>query len=208
MIPAKHAPLISFATYKTVLERLKGTAYAPARKDINEDFPLRGFITCACCEKPLTASWSKGRNRKYPYYMCFTKGCTEYRKSIKRDTLEGDFEVLLKELRPAANLFTMAFEMFRDLWEAKEQSVEQDKLAIQKQITQIDRKSNQLVDRLVDADSQPLITAYESRLKEMETQKLFLTEKLAETVGGYYVLDKEKGPGNRSIGMILFDKKG
>lgn len=181
MIPAKHEPLISFATYQRVQQRLKGTAYAPARKDISEDFPLRGFITCACCEKPMTAGWSKGRNKKYPYYMCFTKGCTEYRKSIRRDKLERDFEALLKDLKPAANLFTMAFEMFRDLWVAKEQSVEQDKQAIQNQITQIDRKSNQLVDRLVDADSQTLITAYESRLKEMETQKLFLTEKLAET---------------------------
>ena len=117
-------------------ERLKGTAPAPARKDISEDFPLRGFITCACCNKPMTAGWSKGRNKKYPYYMCFTKGCSEYRKSILRDKLEGDFEELLKELKPAANLFTMAFEMFRDLWAAKEQSIEQDKEAIQRQITQ------------------------------------------------------------------------
>lgn len=94
MVPAKHEPLVSFATFQTVQERLKGTAYAPARKDISEDFPLRGFITCACCGKPLTACWSKGRTQKYPYYLCKTKGCAEYRKSIKRDKLEGDFEEL------------------------------------------------------------------------------------------------------------------
>ncbi|OED49290.1 hypothetical protein AB838_07220 [Rhodobacteraceae bacterium (ex Bugula neritina AB1)] len=45
----------------------------------------------------------------------------------------------------------------------------------------MDRKTAQLVDRLVDADSQTLITAYESRLQEMEDQKLFLSEKLAQT---------------------------
>ena len=33
----------------------------------------------------------------------------------------------------------------------------------------------------MDAESQTLITAYESRLKEMETQMLFLSEQLAET---------------------------
>jgi len=60
LVPAKHEALISYATYQKVQERLNGVAYAPARKDISEDFPLRGFITCACCEKPLTACWSKG----------------------------------------------------------------------------------------------------------------------------------------------------
>lgn len=181
MIPAKHEPLVSFATFQTVQERLKGTAYAPARKDISEDFPLRGFITCACCGKPLTACWSKGRTQKYPYYLCKTKGCAEYRKSIKRDKLEGDFEALLKDLKPAAILFTMAFEMFRDLWAEKEASIEEDRAAIQRQITQNERKVAQLVDRLVDADSQTLIKAYESRLQEMEDQKLFLAEQLSKT---------------------------
>lgn len=40
-----HEPLISFATHERILAQLKGTAQAPARKDINEDFPMRG----ACC---------------------------------------------------------------------------------------------------------------------------------------------------------------
>ena len=155
--------------------------HAPTRKDISDDFPLRGFITCGCCEKPLTACWSKGRTQKYPYYLCKTKGCPEYRKSIARDKLEGEFETFLRDVKPAANLFAMAFEMFRDLWAAKEESVEEDRLAVQRQITQIGAKSKQLVDRLVDADSKTLITAYETRLSEMEDQKRFLTEKLAKT---------------------------
>ena len=46
----------------------------------------------------------------------------------------------------------MAFEMFRALWAAKEQSVEQDKEAIQRQISQIERKSTQLLDRLVESE--------------------------------------------------------
>lgn len=71
--------------------------------------------------------------------------------------------------------------MFKDLWTAQEQSVEQDKEAIQRQINQLDRKTNQLVDRLVDTDSPTLVVAYESRVKEMEEQKLFLTGQLANT---------------------------
>ena len=56
LVPEKHEALVSFDTYRRVQDRLNGTAYAPARKDLSEDFPLRGFITCACCEKPMTAS--------------------------------------------------------------------------------------------------------------------------------------------------------
>ncbi len=39
---------------------------------------------------PLTANWAKSKTgKKHPYYMCFKKGCDSYRKSIRRDALEG-----------------------------------------------------------------------------------------------------------------------
>jgi hypothetical protein len=38
-----HDGLISLAVFQQIQDRLKGGARAPARKDINEDFPLRGF---------------------------------------------------------------------------------------------------------------------------------------------------------------------
>src|SRR5690606_11113605 len=91
-----HEPLISFETYKRIQERLDGKAKAPARKDIQADFPLRGAVACGDCGNPLTACWSKGRGGRYPYYMCFQKGCPEYRKSIRREVIEGEFEALLK----------------------------------------------------------------------------------------------------------------
>ncbi|MCV2890126.1 recombinase family protein [Ruegeria aquimaris] len=69
-----HEGLISYETYLKVQQRLREGARAPARKDISEDFPLRGFVTCGDCDKPLTACWSKSKTgAKHPYYMCFTK---------------------------------------------------------------------------------------------------------------------------------------
>lgn len=44
LVPGKHEGLISLETYEKIQERLNGAAYAPARKDINADFPLRGFV--------------------------------------------------------------------------------------------------------------------------------------------------------------------
>ncbi len=179
MLKAQHDPLVSFATYQKVQDRLNGTAYAPARADLNDDFPLRGFITCGSCNSPLTACWSKGRSKRYPYYLCHTKGCPDYRKSIRRDQIEGDFATFLHTLRPSANLFTLAFEMFRDLWTQQEGQVEEDRAAITKQIADLDRNSKQLLDRLMAANTNTLIAVYESRLHEIEDQNLFLREKLA-----------------------------
>jgi hypothetical protein len=62
------AGLISFETFERIQKRLKDGARAPARPDLNADFLLRGAITCACCERPLTASWSKSKTGvRHPY---------------------------------------------------------------------------------------------------------------------------------------------
>lgn len=55
MVPAKHAAIISLETYLNAQGRRLEGAKAPARKDISEDFPLRGFVACSDCEKPMTA---------------------------------------------------------------------------------------------------------------------------------------------------------
>lgn len=67
-------------------------------------------------------TWSKGRNAKYAYYFCRTKGCDNYGKSIKREQLEGDFEKLLRRIQPTHSLFTVAKLMLEDLWNHRVQS--------------------------------------------------------------------------------------
>jgi hypothetical protein len=41
----------------------------PRRRN-HPDFRLRGFVRCDVCGRPLTGSWSKGRNGHYAYYHC------------------------------------------------------------------------------------------------------------------------------------------
>ena len=64
-----HKGVISIETYKRVQDRIAGKKKAPTRLDLHEDFPLRGFVLCSDCEKPLTACWSRSKTgRAYPYY--------------------------------------------------------------------------------------------------------------------------------------------
>lgn len=53
----QHEALISFETFQRIQDRLEGRKRAPAaRKDYNEDFPLRGFVLCDCCGNAMTGA--------------------------------------------------------------------------------------------------------------------------------------------------------
>lgn len=91
--PGRHEGLVSLATFERIQVRMKEGAKAPARTDISADFPLRGFVHCADCERPMTSCWSKSKTgKKHPYYMCFTKGCESYRKSIPAPGWKGSLQ--------------------------------------------------------------------------------------------------------------------
>ena len=178
MHPAKHEPLITFETFQAIQDRLNGTAKAPMRVDIKDDFPLRGFVTCGCCKQPMTACWSKGRNTKYPYYYCFTKGCDEYRKSIRKERIEEEFEALLLELKPSQELFFTAMDMFRELWNDRMSSNKEDAIVLKQELSKIDVRVEQFLDRIVETDNSRVITAYEQKIDRLESQKIILQEKI------------------------------
>ncbi|WP_299790810.1 recombinase family protein [uncultured Marivita sp.] len=177
----QHEGLISFETFEKIQARLKGTAKAPARKDISADFPLRGFVLCSDCDKPLTACWSQGKKEKYPYYLCPTKGCPSYRKSIKRDVLEGEFEDVLRSLQPTEGLFALVKAMFRDAWDMRLAQASEASNGLKANIKQLEKQIDQLLDRIVDASNSSVVTAYEKRIAKLEREKVLAEEQLAQS---------------------------
>ena len=173
---AKHEPLVSFNVWQSVQDKLYGKPKAPIRKDTSADFPLRGFVTCASCDKPMSAGWSTGRNAKYPYYFCKTKGCPECRRSIKKEHLEGAFESLLKALRPRPALFYTAKKMLEDLWETRAENAQARATALAKQSAETETKIGQIMDRLIACDSPTLIARYESEVQKLEARKIAISE--------------------------------
>ena len=175
----RHEALISFDTYKRIQDRLNGNAKTPARRNLNEDFPLRGAVVCGHCSTPLTACWSSGRGGRYPYYLCPRKGCDSYGKSVRRDVLEGEFEALVKELQPAEGLFECASVMFEDLWNERLAEAESRARSLKAEGAKIERQVEQLLDRIVDADTQSVMRAYENRIRKLEERKIEINEKIA-----------------------------
>ena len=176
MHQGKHEPLISLETWNRIRERMNGVTNAPAKKNISEDFPLRGFVACSECEKPLCASWSRGRSARYPYYHCINKHCSQHNKTIKRDKVEGDFAELLTTMTPSKRVFDLCLDMFRSLWGKRLEQTQVARQSWKKEISDIEKKTDGLLQRIVDTDSPTLISAYEKKIKELEMKRLTLQE--------------------------------
>ncbi len=179
---AQHEPLISFETYHKIQERLKVRANAPQRKDINKDFPLRGAVVCADCERPLTACWSKGKTKHHPYYYCVTKGCPSRSKHIRREIIESEFEELLKSLSPSRGLISIATTMFKKLWDHRRTYQKARQHSLKAELAKIERHVNRLLERIMDAELPSVVKAYEAKIKTYEEERLLITEKLSQCV--------------------------
>ncbi|WP_299671959.1 recombinase family protein [uncultured Roseobacter sp.] len=177
-----HEPIISLSTYEAIQQRKAARPLAPARKDINRDFPLRGFVTCACCDKPMTAAWAKSRTgKRHPYYFCQTRGCDYRRKSIRRADIEGRFEDILKTLQPSQNLFEIVKAMLKQAWEMRLDQQGQQKAVIAKQIKAIDKDVSKTLDKIMGSSNKTVIAAFEKRIEELERQKTVLMEKATQS---------------------------
>ena len=178
-----HDPLISFETHEKILDHLDGRRRRPAaRKDFNEDFPLRGFVLCNDCGHAMTAAWSKGCRQHYAYYRCETRGCVSKSKSVARAKLEGAFVEILKTLQPSRQLFDLAKAMLRDAWDMRLRQAHNTQAEWQRQLHEADKQIDALLDRIVEASNPTIIAAYEKRLAKLERQKFVLAEKIAQAV--------------------------
>ncbi len=175
-----HQPLISLEIYEKVQKRRESRACAPTRKDINLDFPLRGFVLCGDCNNPLTACWSKGKRKKYPYYLCDTRGCASYRKSVPRATIEGEFEAIIKSLQPTKRLFEIAKLMFKQAWNLRSEQAQARTNTYKSDLKAIEKEITQLLDRAISASNATVIAAYESKIESAERSRQGILEKLAQ----------------------------
>ncbi|MDQ7023196.1 MAG: hypothetical protein Q9M97_06775 [Candidatus Gracilibacteria bacterium] len=118
---AKHKALISMKTYEKIQKKLNSNHQSIANKiqensersDISEDFPLRGFLYCEESKYMLSASWSRGRTTRVPYYT-YPRKSPMYGKSINREVY---IKILItfKTLTPKEDVMNCFEKIFLDL---------------------------------------------------------------------------------------------
>ena len=187
----KHEGLVSFETFQKVQERLQGNSQVPIRKNVSHDFPLRGFVLCSDCGRPLTSCWSKSKTgKKHAYYMCYYKGCVSHRKSIPRDKLEGEFEAVLKTIQPSKTMFGLVKDMFKKAWGMQSEREKAFNLSIQRQLAEIEKKTTVFLDRIVSSSNAKVIETYEKQITDLEKEKMVMEEKLEKSVKTKRPFDK------------------
>ena len=176
-----HEAMISLGTFERIQQRRKQVAKAPARADISTDFPLRGFVTCGDCNKPLTACWSTSKTgKRHPYYWCHNRACDNHRKSIRRDVMERDFESVLQTLTPSTGMLAVAKRMFKTAWDDRLSQAEAVRDGIGVKIRKLDKQINGLLDRIVESTNTTVITAFETRIDTLEREKQVLAEQQSQ----------------------------
>lgn len=190
-IKAQHEPIISLEAFERVQQRRQTVPHAPKRKNIGNDFALRGIATCACCNVPLRSSWSKGKTKSYAYYLCQTKDCEAYGKSIPRDIIENDVGELVKTLQPTKGLITIVKEMFKTAWGLREAQAKGNLMAGKRKIATIQTEIDQILERIMSASNAMVIKAYEDKIAKLERNKALLSENLTKQTPAKGVFDEK-----------------
>jgi hypothetical protein len=137
-------PLIDEATFYRVQAVLDGRVVVTGPRARNHpDFPLRGFVRCEMCiNRPLTGSWSKGRNGHYAYYHC-QRQCRAV--NVGKAALEGAFADELALLQPTPGYMRLVKDRILHVWqqrkaEANDRTAEQQRRvrAIQQKLDKLD----------------------------------------------------------------------
>src|SRR5688500_11170417 len=138
-------PLVSEKVFYRVQAILDGRLEITAPRQRNDlDFPLRGYVRCEACGKPLTASWSKGRSDYYAYYHC-RPGCRAV--NISKAKLEELFIDELARLQPTPGFMRLVNDLVLEAWRRRKSDAAQ-------RIAEIERKQKAIrekLDRLDDA---------------------------------------------------------
>ena len=130
-------PIISIQTYTKIQERLhKKKNVLKERKYVMDDmtFPLRRWVRCANCGKPLTGSKSRNKlGNYYPYYHCRNKDCSMKGKGIREKDIHQEFEALLKSITPQNQLIELTRALIEEkcnnenkVWKQNKKQLEAD----------------------------------------------------------------------------------
>ncbi len=77
---------------------------------------------------------------------------------------------------PSENLFKVAVKQLKDMWEREESAQRQSRLMAESELSATNKKIEQLMERIVAADSASVVKAYEEHIKNLELKKAELSE--------------------------------
>ena len=159
-------PLVDEATFYRAQAVLDGRiVVAGPRQRHHPDFPLRGFVRCEACGRPLTGSWSKGRNGHYAYYHC-QRQCRAV--NVSKLKLEGAFVDELALLQPTPGYMRLVKDRILYVWELRKAEANDGTTEQRRRVSAIQQKLDKLDEAFLYSEAIDLTTYGRQRDKLRE----------------------------------------
>lgn len=177
-----HEPMISEDIFYKVQSILDGKSNKTApHQRRHPDFPLRWFVKCGECNTPLTAGWSKGRSKKYPYYYC--NSGKHKSPSIPKEDFENEFISYLESLTPKLEFVKLFSEIVKEKYKGKIKIYEKQQKLNKRKVKDV----KYMISKLTNGHMRGI---YSDNVYKQEYEKLENDLEVAKTVLAESKLDK------------------
>lgn len=182
MIKGLHEPLIDKQTYYRVqrilsgkhpLQEEEGGAKNKKNRYLvkNPVFPLRHFLYCEKCGRPLTGSISTGKTTKVAYYHCShcTKKKDGCRTAVRLEKAHEQFTELLDNIEPAPWVPQVFRQIVLKRWNNDFQDAQEKLKKVNEKFEKIKRIKVALVSKFAEGSISDDV--YQEAIQEYETQR-------------------------------------
>jgi site-specific DNA recombinase len=128
-------------------------------------------VRCEACGRPLTGSWSKGRNGRYAYYHCPHR-CRAV--NVSKAVLEGAFVDELALLQPTVGYMRLVKDRILCIWEQRRAEARDRTAVHDRRIKAIRQKLDRLDEAFLYSESVDLATY--SRQRDRLREELTLSK--------------------------------
>jgi site-specific DNA recombinase len=175
-------PLVSEELFDRVQEVMKGRSKRQKQVKHHEDWPLRRWVLCGSCGKPLTSGWVKnGKGKPYGFYFCVQKGCRAV--SVRKDFIEYAWHTLLSRTQPKEETLARLPEMVAKFWEHRRIHAEEE----QRQFSKRQKEQQALNKQTIEARVKGLISE-----EDFATMKKAIAAEFEQIEQGLRRLEEER----------------
>lgn len=171
------SPIVSELVFEQVQALLAGKrpTVTPHLRN-HPDFPLRNFVRCGKCGRPLTGNWSKGNTQRYAYYRCY-KNCPGV--NLTKERLEQSFLAFLERLQPRREYLKLFKEAVLSVWHEKQAGAVTLTTSIESRLKTLADRRQTLQDAFI-YEKRIDKTTYETQLDSLQEEMTLAEMELRE----------------------------
>ncbi len=194
----KIEPIISIETFQAIQDRLHGrkATTRPRKYNMNDDdFPLRRWVLCPECGRPMTADRPRSKSgKRHLYYHCYRKGCALRGKNIPQAVMHADMESLLCNIQPDPMLLNLARGLMVDAYNEQHKDAQAQQQAAKVKIVAMQAEKEKAFNLLMNsANNQEIANMCSERINMLTEQinrmQAEMNEVVAEEMPLEYALD-------------------